>query len=133
MLQHITYAINEEKHLDSQATQSGSNSQTGTQNSVTGLGQEPPPPKRLRKDDSDVKEEDKGEESGALVPLSEVVSQAGLLFLFLIVEAADKTISEEASAESAFKSKLNNALRKAKAKFHHSTEKGTPSTFESPA
>ena len=80
MLQHMTYAINEEKHLDSQATQSGSNSQTGTQNSVTGLGQEPPPPKRLRKDDSDVKEEDKGEESGALVPLSEVVSQARLLF-----------------------------------------------------
>ena len=82
------------KTLKRKATQSSSNSQPGTQDSVIVPGQEPPPSKRPRKDDSDVKEEDDGEKIDSLVPLSEEVS--GFL-------------------EAAFKSKLDNASRKAKA------------------
>ena len=80
--------------LKREAVQSGSNSQPGTQDSVIVPGQEPPPSKRWRKDNSDVEEEDDGEETGSLVPLSEEAS--GFL-------------------EAAFKSKLDNASRKAKA------------------
>ena len=62
------------KMLKREAAQSSSNSQPGTQDSVIVLGQELPPSKRLRKDDSDVKEEDDREETGSLVPLSEEAS-----------------------------------------------------------
>ena len=82
------------KTLKREAAQSGSNSQPGTQNSVVVTGEEPPPSKKQRNNDSDVEDEDEGEETGSLMPLSEEAS--GFL-------------------EATFKSKLDNASRKAKA------------------
>ena len=81
------------KMLKREVAQSGSNLQPGMQESVILLGQEPPLSKRPRKDDSDVEEEDDGEETGSLVPLSEEAS--GFL-------------------EATFKLKLDNASRKGK-------------------
>ena len=64
------------------------------QDSIIELGQDPPPAKRPRNDDNDVEEEEEGEVDSPLVLLSEVAN---------------------AYLESAFKSKLDNLLRKSKA------------------